>query len=168
MCVYVKLLQSCLILCDLMDYSPSGSSVQGVLQARTLEWFAMPSFKRIFLTQRSNLHLFMSPAHWLTDSLAPPRKPKLNNNDDQIKQSYDLQFSGLRRDQLNSIRSNRIAFQLERSLICYLYSSCTICTYSGLQAKNHPEMFISYYRFCLVKLSMKFVEGVYFLTIYKQ
>ena len=33
--------QSCLTLCDLMDYSPPGSSVHGILQARILEWAAM-------------------------------------------------------------------------------------------------------------------------------
>ena len=31
--------------CDLMNCSPPGSSVHGVLQARTLEWIAMPSSK---------------------------------------------------------------------------------------------------------------------------
>ena len=35
-----KLLQSCLILCNPMDHSPPGSSVHGILQARTLEWAA--------------------------------------------------------------------------------------------------------------------------------
>ena len=34
--------QSCLTLCDPMDPSPSGSSVLGILQARTLEWIAKP------------------------------------------------------------------------------------------------------------------------------
>ena len=29
--------------CDLMDYSPPGSSVHGILQARILEWVSMPS-----------------------------------------------------------------------------------------------------------------------------
>ena len=42
-CVSAKLLQLCLILCDPMDYSPPGSSVHGSLQARMLEWVAMPS-----------------------------------------------------------------------------------------------------------------------------
>ena len=32
-------------LCNRMNYSPSGSSVHGILQARTLEWVAMPSPK---------------------------------------------------------------------------------------------------------------------------
>ena len=38
-----KLLQSCPTLCDPMDYSLPGSSVHKFLQARQLEWFAMPS-----------------------------------------------------------------------------------------------------------------------------
>ena len=36
-------LQSCPTLCDPMDCSPQGSSVHGILQARILEWVAMPS-----------------------------------------------------------------------------------------------------------------------------
>ena len=35
--------QSCPTLCDLMDYSPPGSSVGEILQARMLEWVAIPS-----------------------------------------------------------------------------------------------------------------------------
>ena len=34
-------LQSCPTLCDSIDGSPPGSSVPGILQARTLEWVAM-------------------------------------------------------------------------------------------------------------------------------
>ena len=36
-----KSLQSCPTLCDLIDGSPPGSSVPGILQARTLEWVAI-------------------------------------------------------------------------------------------------------------------------------
>ena len=36
-----KSLQSCLTLCDLIDGSPPGSSVPGILQARILEWVAI-------------------------------------------------------------------------------------------------------------------------------
>ena len=43
MCVYAKLLQSCLTLCNSMDYNLLGSSVHGILQARILEWVAMPA-----------------------------------------------------------------------------------------------------------------------------
>ena len=38
-----KLLQSCLPLCDPVDYSPPGSSVHGILQAGILELVVMPS-----------------------------------------------------------------------------------------------------------------------------
>ena len=41
-CVVVLVTQSCLTLCDLMDCSPPGSSVLGILQARILEWIAIP------------------------------------------------------------------------------------------------------------------------------
>ena len=36
-----KSLQLCLTLCDPIDGSPPGSSVPGILQARTLEWVAI-------------------------------------------------------------------------------------------------------------------------------
>ena len=36
-----KSLQSCPTLCDLIDGSPTGSSVPGILQARILEWVAI-------------------------------------------------------------------------------------------------------------------------------
>ena len=55
-CVYAQLLQSCLTLRDSMDYSPPGSSVHGILQARILEWVATPH-QEIFLTQGLNLSL---------------------------------------------------------------------------------------------------------------
>ena len=41
--VYAKSLQLCLTLCDLMDGSPPGSSVHGILEARIPEWVAIPS-----------------------------------------------------------------------------------------------------------------------------
>ena len=37
-CMHAKSLQSCPVFCDTMDYSLPGSSVQGILQARILEW----------------------------------------------------------------------------------------------------------------------------------
>ena len=40
--VYVLVAESCLTLCDSVDCSPLGSSVHGILQARILEWVAIP------------------------------------------------------------------------------------------------------------------------------
>ena len=41
--MHAKSLQSCPTLYNPMDCSPPGSSVHGILQARVLEWVAMPS-----------------------------------------------------------------------------------------------------------------------------
>ena len=40
--VKVLVTHLCPTLCDPVDYSPPGSSVHGILQARMLEWVAMP------------------------------------------------------------------------------------------------------------------------------
>ena len=38
----MKVAQLCPTLCDPMDCSPTESSVRGILQARILEWIAIP------------------------------------------------------------------------------------------------------------------------------
>ena len=42
-CVLVA--QSCLTLCDPMNYNPQAFSVHGILQVRILEWIAIPFSK---------------------------------------------------------------------------------------------------------------------------
>ena len=42
LCVRVLVAQWCLTVCDPMDCSPSGFSVLRILQARVLEWIAIP------------------------------------------------------------------------------------------------------------------------------
>ena len=48
-----------------MDWSPAGSSVHGISQARILEWVAISFSRGIFPTQELNLCL----QHWQVDSL---------------------------------------------------------------------------------------------------
>ena len=55
-----KSLQLCPILCDLTDCSPPGSSVHGILQARILEWVAMPFSKGSFQL-RNQTHISYVP-----------------------------------------------------------------------------------------------------------
>ena len=60
-----KLLQSCLTLCDPTDGNPPGSSVPGILQARTLEWVAI-SFSnawkwKVRVKSLSRVQLFATP-----------------------------------------------------------------------------------------------------------
>ena len=43
--LYAQSLHLCLTLCSPVDYSPPGSSVHGILQARILEWVALPFFR---------------------------------------------------------------------------------------------------------------------------
>ena len=64
-CVCVQSLQSCLTLCDTMNYNPPGSSVHGILQARILEWVAMPSSGLVLrLKKKENLSKFCFPRVW--------------------------------------------------------------------------------------------------------
>ena len=47
----VLVAQSYLTISDPMDCSPPGSSVDGILQARILEWVAIPFSRGVFLDQ---------------------------------------------------------------------------------------------------------------------
>ena len=59
-----------------MDCSPPGSSVHGILQARILEWVAMP-FSRGSSQPRDQTHISFVYLHWQVGSLplVPPGKP---------------------------------------------------------------------------------------------
>ena len=68
--VCAKLLQSCPTLCDPMDCSLPGSSVFGILQARMMEWVAMPSSRGSFWSRNqtwesyySCIGRFFTPCH---------------------------------------------------------------------------------------------------------
>ena len=75
--MHAQSLQSCLTLCDPVDSSPPGSSVRGILQARTLEWIAMPSFRGTFPTQGLNSGLFCLLLRQVGSlPQAPPGKPR--------------------------------------------------------------------------------------------
>ena len=64
-------LQLCLTLCNTMDCSPPGFSVRGTLQARILEWVAMPSsrgssWSRDWTCVSCFLHCRWILYHWAT------------------------------------------------------------------------------------------------------
>ena len=70
----VKSLQSCPTLCDPIDGSPPGSSVPGILQARTLAWVAI-SFSnawkwKVKVKSLSRVGLLATP--WTAAYQAPP------------------------------------------------------------------------------------------------
>ena len=69
-----KSLQSCPTLCDPIDGGPPGSPVPGILQARTLAWFAI-SFSnawkgKVKVKSLSHVRLFATP--WSAAYQAPP------------------------------------------------------------------------------------------------
>ena len=69
-----KLLQSCPTLCDPIDGSPSGSSVPGILQARTLEWVGI-SFSNAWkwkVKVKSLSHIWVLATPWTAAHQAPP------------------------------------------------------------------------------------------------
>ena len=76
MCVYAKLFQSCLTLCDLI-WNVAHLAPLSMGFSRQEYWSGLPySPQGLFPTQGSNPHPYVS--HWQADSLplAPPRKPQ--------------------------------------------------------------------------------------------
>ena len=65
--VAAKLLQSCPTLCNPIDGSPPGSPIPGTLQARTLEWVAIPKGRRFQFSTLSTI--FQSPPKLRYDQL---------------------------------------------------------------------------------------------------
>ena len=70
------LTQSCTTLCDPLDCSPPGSSVHGILQARILEWVAMPFSRGSSQSRHQTCVSYL--LHWQADSLplAPSGSPR--------------------------------------------------------------------------------------------
>ena len=81
--------QSCPILCDPMDCSLPGSSVRGILQARTLEWVARPSSGGIFPTQESK-----PTSHALAGGFFTPEPPGKLTSLHQMKQLDGINLHG--------------------------------------------------------------------------
>ena len=68
--VKVLVVQLCLTLCNPMDYSPPGSSIHGILQARILEWVAIP-FSRGSFQHRDQTSVSCIAGRFLTIKSCP-------------------------------------------------------------------------------------------------
>ena len=75
MCACVLSHLSRLRLCDPMDRSPPGSSVHGILQARTLEWVAISSSRGSIRPKDQTRVSCLRPWQASSLPLAPPGKP---------------------------------------------------------------------------------------------
>ena len=87
-----------------MNCSPPGSSVHGILQARTLEWVAISSSRGIFPTQGSNPHL-LPLLHWQVGSL-PLATPGKSLGDMLCDYNYRLSPISHNNNIYNSIKSS--------------------------------------------------------------
>ena len=117
-CLCAKSFLSCPSLCNHMDCSPPGSSVHGVLQARILEWVAMPFFKGSFWPRDGTMFL-LSPAlagRFLTISTTWEALI--------LNITYQLPFFK-KKNYCFSFHYN--FFQIKMYTMCYL--TCNICTY---------------------------------------
>ena len=94
MCL-TSLILACLVtqsyptLCDPMDRIPPGSSIHGILQARILEWVAMPSFMGSSQPRDQTQGSLMFPTlagRFLP--LVPSGKPQGNANQDHNKRWF--------------------------------------------------------------------------------
>ena len=82
--------QSCPTLCDLMNWSPLGSSVHGIFQVRTLEWVAI-SYSRGSSQSRNGTEVScVSCTQEDSLPLAPPGKPCTEENQICISLVYFL------------------------------------------------------------------------------
>ena len=75
-----------LTLCNPIDCRPPGSSVHGILQARILEWVAMPS-SRMSSQPGDQTHVSLCLLHWQAGSL-PLASPEKSKDSLQHKNRY--------------------------------------------------------------------------------
>ena len=91
----------CLTICDPMDCGLPGSSVHGILQARILEWVAVPF-------SRGSFRILLSLLHWQVFSLplvqpGKPRRLVLVFNSVFFRLSYSGELRRQEREQVKSI-----------------------------------------------------------------
>ena len=111
-----KSLQSCLTLCDPIDSSPPGSTVPGILQARTLEWVAIsfPNAWKWKVKVKSLSRVQLLATTWTAAHQAPPSmgfsrqeywsrlplpSPNLTRNSCQICSHYSIDIALLSSDE---------------------------------------------------------------------
>ena len=126
MCRSAKSLQSCPTLCNPMDYSPPGSSVHGILQARIWEWVAMPS-SRGSSRPKDWTHI-LCLLYWELGSLplTPPGKSFPSQTQEQFP-TYN--WLNLRKDILLQDKTQENIWQ--RRMTSFLFCFC--CAGSSLQ-----------------------------------
>ena len=102
-CVLVA--QLCLILCDPMDCSLPGSSVPGILQARILEWVAVPFSRGSFQLRDPTLQADYLPSE-------PPGKPT----------RFTMNVLSFLLEKRRKTRANQVQTKKKKSVSCSVVS----------------------------------------------
>ena len=140
-------LPSCPTLCDPIDSSPTGSTVPGILQTRTLEWISI-SFSawkwKVKVKSLSRVQLLATP--WTAAYQAPPSMGF-------FRQEYG---SGLPMPSLSVCIIYPLFWFLASSVRCWNYSSLTSFLYVSNQDVNLWISMIDYFeRLARKPLSLK-------------
>ena len=75
-----KSLQSCPTLCNPVDYSPSGSSVHGILQTRRLEWVAIPFSRSSWISKNQTWVSCIADGFFTISATREAPRTKLRDN----------------------------------------------------------------------------------------
>ena len=117
---HVKLLQSCPTLCDHMHHSLPGSSAHGILQARILEWVAVPSSRGSSCSRIEFVSLLFPSltSRFFTSSTTWEAHPKVQQTANESNQ-LSAQQTASKSNQLSALRKIRYySYLLIFSVLC--------------------------------------------------
>ena len=124
-----KLRQSCPTLCDPTDGSPTGSSVPGILQARILEWVAIPfsnAWKwKAKVKSLSRVWLCATP-----QTAAHPAPPSMGLSRQEYWSGVPLPSPTAWWEKTNYLSTERIYFWIFNCCICVYILSLSVVSYS--------------------------------------
>ena len=144
-------LQSCLTLCCPVDYSVSGFSVHGILQARILGWVAMPS-SRGSSWPRDRTHISYVYMHWQAGSC-------IFMDTYMVMKLYDLlRFLGhMRIGPMFSFYSRKTDLEILRNLLIVFHqdSNRTEGSHSCLFTWPCLELFILFFKISTLQMWLK-------------
>ena len=157
MCAHALL---CLTLCDLMDWSPLGSSDHGISQARILEGVAISCSKGSFRPLEIKPVFLLCLLHWQADSLSLPHRGRPNNtiiiafmynNMSNASSSVWDVISHSLNTFLNEKGVKRFPFCKEEDQSTLRQSCRTVSILPAVQSVCYsPCHFVWYFRFCSV------------------
>ena len=150
-CTWVKSLQSCLTLYITMYYSLPGSSVLGILQARVVEWVAMPSSRGTSWPR--DLTLVSCFNRWVLDYKHHLGSPQWTLDPfKSLPGKMIIQWTGL------------FLFFIFRAAVCYYWSNQHIFCYFSDDSNSVGLCYFFFFSFnCFIFLSL-FIFPVFILA----